>query len=211
MPRSVGDPAASALRIRLDRLLDRLDALAQIGAISGTTGCARLALTDEDRAGRDLVVSWMRDLGLDVTIDGKHIMDGDIVSPEPEIVIQLNDDNQYLPVAVSGLTDASAIAAGGHHSCALLADGSAQCWGSNFNGQLGNGSYISSNSIVSVSGLSDVAQIQARTGHRVACFLPHSAASSRRHLAASVAASERDSEAPDARAPRRARDRATVA
>ena len=70
MPRSVGDPAASALRIRLDRLLDRLDALAQIGAISGTTGCARLALTDEDRAGRDLVVSWMRDLGLDVTIDG---------------------------------------------------------------------------------------------------------------------------------------------
>jgi N-carbamoyl-L-amino-acid hydrolase len=29
-----------------------------------------LALTDEDRAGRDLVVSWMHDLELDVTIDG---------------------------------------------------------------------------------------------------------------------------------------------
>ncbi|GIT45668.1 MAG: hypothetical protein Ct9H300mP12_02530 [Acidimicrobiales bacterium] len=28
------------------------------------------ALTDEDRAGRDLVVTWMHDPGLDVTIDG---------------------------------------------------------------------------------------------------------------------------------------------
>lgn len=52
-----------------ERLLARLDELAQIGAIEGTAGCARLALTDEDRAGRDLVVAWMRDLDLEVTID----------------------------------------------------------------------------------------------------------------------------------------------
>ena len=26
-------------------------------------------VTDEDRAGRDLVVTWMRDLGLEITID----------------------------------------------------------------------------------------------------------------------------------------------
>jgi N-carbamoyl-L-amino-acid hydrolase len=52
------------------RLLDRLSALADIGAIPGTMGCYRLALTDEDRAGRDLVVGWMTDLGLVVTIDG---------------------------------------------------------------------------------------------------------------------------------------------
>src|SRR5262245_6085968 len=49
-------------------LLDTLDELAQIGAIEGG-GCARLALTDEDRAGRDLVVGWMKALGLDVRID----------------------------------------------------------------------------------------------------------------------------------------------
>jgi len=49
-------------------LLDNLDALARIGAIDGG-GCARLALTDEDRLGRDLVVGWMRELGLDVSID----------------------------------------------------------------------------------------------------------------------------------------------
>ena len=42
--------------------------LASIGAIDGG-GCARLALTDEDAAGRDLVVAWMHDLGLIVTTD----------------------------------------------------------------------------------------------------------------------------------------------
>ena len=50
--------------------MQRLAELAAIGAIEGTEGCARLALTDEDRAGRDLVVTWMHELGLDVSIDG---------------------------------------------------------------------------------------------------------------------------------------------
>ena len=60
------------LRIDIGRLLDRLDELAEIGRIDGPNGewgNARLALTDDDRAGRDLVVAWMRDLGLDVAID----------------------------------------------------------------------------------------------------------------------------------------------
>ena len=60
----------SALSISIDRLQQRLADLAAIGAIEGTEGCARLALTDEDKAGRDLVVTWMKDLGLDITIDG---------------------------------------------------------------------------------------------------------------------------------------------
>jgi len=33
---------------------------------------------------------------LDVTFDGLHIMDGDLVSAKPEIVIQLNDENQFI-------------------------------------------------------------------------------------------------------------------
>jgi len=61
---------ANALRIDIDRLLQRLLELGEIGAIEGTTGCARLALTDEDRAGRDLVRSWMDELGLDISTDG---------------------------------------------------------------------------------------------------------------------------------------------
>ena len=60
----------SDLSINIDRLSQRLAELASIGAIEGTEGCARLALTDEDKAGRDLVVTWMKDLGLDITVDG---------------------------------------------------------------------------------------------------------------------------------------------
>jgi beta-ureidopropionase / N-carbamoyl-L-amino-acid hydrolase len=56
------------LRISFERLKARLDALAEVGAIDNG-GCARLALTDDDRLGRDLVVSWMRDLGLGVDVD----------------------------------------------------------------------------------------------------------------------------------------------
>jgi len=55
-------------RIDLDRLLGRLDAFNRIGALPGGGNC-RLALSDEDRAGRDLLVRWMRDLGLAVTVD----------------------------------------------------------------------------------------------------------------------------------------------
>lgn len=56
------------LQLNTRRLLGALDELAAIGAIDGG-GCARLALTDEDRAGRDLVVGWMKELGLDVRVD----------------------------------------------------------------------------------------------------------------------------------------------
>ena len=60
------------LRVDGDRLWQRLEALGEIGAVhgpNGERGCARLALTDLDRDGRDLVVSWMRDLSMDVAID----------------------------------------------------------------------------------------------------------------------------------------------
>lgn len=60
--------AADALRVDINRLSARLDALAGIGAIAGG-GVCRLALSDEDRAGRDQVVTWMNALGLSVTID----------------------------------------------------------------------------------------------------------------------------------------------
>ena len=56
------------LRVNNGRLMQRLMDLAQIGSIDGG-GCARLALTDEDKAGRDLVIAWMQELGLSITID----------------------------------------------------------------------------------------------------------------------------------------------
>ncbi len=58
----------SNLLIDIDRLLRRIRALGEIGALEGG-GVCRLALTDQDKAGRDRVVNWMRELGLGVTID----------------------------------------------------------------------------------------------------------------------------------------------
>ena len=62
------DGARQLLAINGERLLQRLWDLAEIGPIPGG-GNNRLALTDADKEGRDLVVTWMRDLGLDVSID----------------------------------------------------------------------------------------------------------------------------------------------
>jgi N-carbamoyl-L-amino-acid hydrolase len=59
---------AEQLRIDPARLMNRLDRLAAIGHTEDGS-CCRLALTDEDRAGRDLVSEWMRELGLEVKVD----------------------------------------------------------------------------------------------------------------------------------------------
>ena len=56
------------LRINADRLHRHLDDLAQIGGLEGG-GVRRLAFSDADRAGRDFVEDWMRDLGLTIHID----------------------------------------------------------------------------------------------------------------------------------------------
>lgn len=50
-------------------LLEQLRELGQLGADQEVGGRTRIALTDDDRAGRDLVVRWMRELDLDVRID----------------------------------------------------------------------------------------------------------------------------------------------
>jgi uncharacterized repeat protein (TIGR02543 family) len=58
------------------------------------------------------------------------------------------------PVAVSGLAGgALALAGGGLHSCAVNAAGGAICWGNNVDGELGNGTLVSSTVPVPVSGL----------------------------------------------------------
>ena len=67
--REMNIPSMQGNSISQDRLLARLDELATIGPIDGGGSC-RLALTDADRDGRDLVVTWMKDLGLDVIVDG---------------------------------------------------------------------------------------------------------------------------------------------
>ncbi|MCP3939665.1 MAG: M20 family metallo-hydrolase [Actinomycetia bacterium] len=67
-----------SISISIDRLMARIDALHEISPLEGG-GNSRLAFTDHDKAGRDLVVAWMRDLGLEVTIDGI----GNVVGVQP--------------------------------------------------------------------------------------------------------------------------------
>lgn len=50
------------------KLLRQLQELGEIGT-DPTGGRTRLALTDADKAGRDQVVAWMRELGMGVTVD----------------------------------------------------------------------------------------------------------------------------------------------
>ena len=58
-----------------------------------------------------------------------------------------------VPVVVSGITDARAIAAGQYHSCAVLRTGNVKCWGANYAGQLGDSTSTQRLVPVSVLGL----------------------------------------------------------
>src|SRR5438094_3728972 len=60
------------------------------------------------------------------------------------------------------------IAAGTFFSCAVLANGTAQCWGQNNQGELGNGTATDSSTPVAVSGLANVDAIAAGSAHSCA-------------------------------------------
>lgn len=85
-----------------------------------------------------------------------------------------------LPVAVAsaGSEVAIAIATGNTHTCALLTSGAVRCWGSNDDGELGNGSTTLSKLPVAVSGISDAVALDAafaascavRAGGEVRCW-----------------------------------------
>jgi N-carbamoyl-L-amino-acid hydrolase len=56
------------IKINGDRLWSRLMEMATHGALPGG-GCNRQALTDEDRAGRELFMQWCRDIGCELRLD----------------------------------------------------------------------------------------------------------------------------------------------
>ena len=86
-------------------------------------------------------------------------------------------DCSRTPTVVPGLTGVTQLSVAGAeqsvetagYSCALLGNGSVQCWGANTSGQLGDGTTTNRPSPTPVSGLSDVQQIAAGKNH--ACAL----------------------------------------
>lgn len=62
----------------------------------------------------------------------------------------------------------SAISIGGMHSCALLKSGEVMCWGSNEQGQLGDGTLTKHNTANLVPGLSNITAISAGGSHTCA-------------------------------------------
>lgn len=76
---------------------------------------------------------------------------------------------QFVPTVVSGLgSGVTAVAAGLHHTCAVLSSGGVKCWGWNVNGQLGDGTYDDHARPVSVKSLTRVRAVAAAGGHTCA-------------------------------------------
>jgi alpha-tubulin suppressor-like RCC1 family protein len=72
------------------------------------------------------------------------------------------------PEVIKGFEKAQAIAAGYAHTCALLIDGSARCWGNNREGQLGDGQTVNSAAPVVVKNLPAAMALSAGIAHTCA-------------------------------------------
>jgi alpha-tubulin suppressor-like RCC1 family protein len=69
-----------------------------------------------------------------------------------QLGIGSSDSNAHsTPLSVSGIATAAQVGLGDDHSCAVLSDGTANCWGRNNYGQLGDNSQTQRNAPVSVS------------------------------------------------------------
>ena len=72
---------------------------------------------------------------------------------------------------MTGLTDAVGVAPGSGHTCAVRVNGLVTCWGSNFNGQLGNG-FTDSGAHVFPAGVPDLDEVVAvASGGNHSCAL----------------------------------------
>ncbi|MEZ4382117.1 MAG: hypothetical protein R3A79_12270 [Nannocystaceae bacterium] len=117
---------------------------------------------------------------VEITSQGRHTcarrQSGQVQCWGKNLFGQLGDgttQDQRSPVAVAGLSGATAVAVGLNHSCAIERRGGVLCWGNNEQGQLGDGGGgrpgAGSLRPTQVRGLSDAIQISSGSKH--ACAL----------------------------------------
>jgi alpha-tubulin suppressor-like RCC1 family protein len=82
------------------------------------------------------------------------------------LALPLPDGSTFstIPVPVPGVSHAVQISAGHAHVCALLEGGSIDCWGSNGLGELGDGSFNSSDPPEPVQGITNAVEVSAGAG-----------------------------------------------
>ena len=80
------------------------------------------------------------------------------------------DDSAYsvIPVQVNNISDATAISAGGLHTCALIKDSTIKCWGSNYDGRLGSNLNSRSSVPVRVTDITDATAVTTGGAHTCA-------------------------------------------
>jgi alpha-tubulin suppressor-like RCC1 family protein len=80
--------------------------------------------------------------------------------------------DSWVPVTVTGIATGAVVSSGDDaHSCAVLTDGTVQCWGYNYYGQLGNGTKgnLAHSAVpVTVSGITSAAAVSVGDGHTCA-------------------------------------------
>jgi alpha-tubulin suppressor-like RCC1 family protein len=92
------------------------------------------------------------------------------VGANAEFIGDAKISNRLTPVDVSGLIGAQLIHGdvGGNHTCIVLDSGIIKCWGSNSNGQIGDGTTISKITPTTVVGISGATKVSASDFHTCA-------------------------------------------
>jgi alpha-tubulin suppressor-like RCC1 family protein len=77
--------------------------------------------------------------------------------------------NNLKPVAVPGISDATAVSLGWGYACAVISGGVIKCWGEGIGGQLGNRRAASSSTPVTVTGIGPAVAVSS--GFQSTCAL----------------------------------------
>ncbi len=130
---------------------ERVIGLSNVAAVSAGMNHT-CALRDDGR-----VFCWGSNIACQLGVETQ------VADPLPGSLLRL------VPTPVPGLEDAISVSAGGDHSCAARADGSAWCWGRNYMGQLGDATTEDRCEVAPVADLAGVTEVHV--GHSLSCAL----------------------------------------